>query len=49
MPTLRVKIDCLKTLIESISKPSSNTCSLTMTGKNSNSSLNVFRTLCKDS
>ena len=48
MPTLHAEIERLKTL-ESISKPPSGTCSLTMTGKNSNSSFNVSRTLCMDS
>jgi len=49
MPTLRAEIERLKTLMESISKPPFGTCSLTMTGKNSNSSFNFSRTLCKDS
>jgi len=48
MPTLRAEIERRETLMESISKPPSGTCSLTMTGKNFNSSFNVSRTLCKD-
>ena len=49
MPTLHAEIERLKTFMESISKPPSGTCSLTMTSKNFNSSFNVSRTLCKDS
>jgi len=45
----RVEIECLKSLMESINKPPSDTFSLAMIGKNSSSSFNVSKTLCKDS
>ena len=46
---LRVEIERLKPLIQSISKSPSGTSSLAMTDKNFNSPFNVSKTLCKDS